>query len=261
MANNQNARYNMREFLAFTGASMLEDGKSVFVGTGLPMIAGMLAQKTHAPHLLIIFEAGGVGPILPELPISVGQALTCHRGIAATSMHDVMSCCQAGFVDYGFLGGAQVDMYGNINTTCIGDHDMPKARLPGSGGANDIASFAHKTIIIVGGQSKRTFVNKVDFLTTPGYLSGPGAREKAGLPSGTGPFRMITQLAVYGFDEKTKGMKLISLHPGVSVEEVRDNSSFDIIIPDKYTVSPEPSDRDLEILRKDIDPTGMLIGK
>ncbi|MCX5992794.1 MAG: 3-oxoacid CoA-transferase, partial [Chloroflexi bacterium] len=108
MANNQTARYNMREFLAFTGSNLLEDGKSVFVGTGLPMIAGMLAQKTHAPHLLIIFEAGGVGPILPELPISVGQALTCYRGIAATSMHDVMSSCQAGYIDYGFLGGAQV---------------------------------------------------------------------------------------------------------------------------------------------------------
>ena len=261
MANNQNARYNMREFLAFTGSNLLENGKSVFVGTGLPMISGMLAQKTHSPQLLIIFEAGGVGPILPELPISVGQALTCHRGIAASSMHDVMSACQAGFIDYGFLGGAQIDMYGNINTTCIGDHDTPKARLPGSGGANDIASFAHKTIIISGGQSKRTFVNKVDFLTTPGYLSGPGAREKAGLPSGSGPFRVITQLAVYSFDDKTKRMKLLSLHPGVTIEEVRDNSSFDIIIPDKYTVSAEPTDRDLEILRKDIDPTGMLIGK
>jgi len=261
MENNTAAKYNMREFLAFTGAKLLEDGKSVFVGTGLPMIAGMLAQKTHAPHLLIIFEAGGVGPILPELPISVGQATTCYRGIAATSMHDVMSACQAGYIDYGFLGGAQIDMYGNINTTCIGDHAKPKTRLPGSGGANDIASFAHKTVIIAGGQSKRTFVSKVDFLTTPGYLSGPGAREKAGLPSNTGPYRVITQLALYGFDDKTKGMKLISLHPGVSLEEVKDNSSFDIIIPEKYGTSPVPTERDLEILRKDIDPTGMLIGK
>ena len=261
MDNNTAAKYNMREFLAFTGSNLLEDGKSVIVGTGLPMIAGMLAQKTHAPHLLIIFEAGGVGPILPELPISVGQAITCYRGIAATSMHDVMSACQAGYIDYGFLGGAQVDMYGNINTTCIGDHAMPKVRLPGSGGANDIASFAHKTIIIIGGQSKRTFVNKVDFLTSPGYLSGPGAREKVGLPLATGPYRVITQLALYGFDDKTKGMKLISLHPGVSLKEVRDNSSFDIIIPEKYGTSPVPTERDLEILRKDIDPTGMLIGK
>jgi len=261
MSNNETKKYNMREFLAFTGASVLEDGKCVFVGTGLPMIAGILAQKTHAPHLLIIFEAGGVGPILTELPISVGQELTFHKGITATSMHDVMSSCQAGFVDYGFLGGAQMDMYGNINTTCIGDHDHPKARLPGSGGANDIASFAHKTILIIGGQSKRTFVSKVDFLTTPGYLDGPGAREKAGLPQGTGPYRVITQLAIFGFDDKTKRLKLISIHPGVTLEEVKDNCSFDIIIPEKYGISAEPTDKDLDILRTQIDPTGMMIGK
>ena len=260
MANNNN-RYNLREFIAFTGAQMLEDKKCAFVGTGLPMIAGMLAQKTHAPNLLIIFEAGGVGPKLPELPISVGQALTYRGGFQASSMHDVMSVCQAGYVDYGFLGAAQIDMYGNLNTTCIGDHDHPKARLPGSGGANDIASFAHKTILINAAQSKRTFVNKVDFLTTPGYLDGPGAREKAGLPKGSGPYRLITQLAVFGFDDKTKRLKLISLHPGVTLEEVKDNCSFDIIIPEKYGISPEPSDHDLELLRNVIDPTGMLIGK
>ena len=115
MNNIQTAQYNMREFLAFTGSMLLEDGKSVFVGTGLPMIAGMLAQKTHAPNLLIIFEAGGIGPLLPELPISVGQSLTCHQSVAASSMHDVMSACQAGHIDYGFLGGAQIDIYGKIS--------------------------------------------------------------------------------------------------------------------------------------------------
>ena len=261
MNNNQNKRYNLREFIAFMGASVLEDKKCVFVGTGLPMIAGMLAQKTHAPNLLIIFEAGGVGPKLSELPISVGQAQTFEGGVQASSMHDVMSLCQAGYVDYGFLGAAQIDMYGNLNTTCIGDHDHPKARLPGSGGANDIASFAHKTILINGGQSKRTFVDKVDFLTTPGFLDGPGAREKAGLARGTGPYRVITQLALFGFDDKSKRMKLLSLHPGVTLEEVKYNCSFDIIVPEKYATSPEPSDHDLELLRKVIDPTGMLIGK
>jgi glutaconate CoA-transferase, subunit B len=261
MSNGQEKKYNMREFLAFTGASILEDGKAAFVGTGLPMIAGMLAQKTHAPGLLIIFEAGSIGPILPELPISVGQGLTCHRAVAASSMHDVMSACQAGFIDYGFLGGAQIDLFGNINTTCIGDHALPKTRLPGSGGANDIASFTHKTVLMFGAQSKRTFVNKLDFLTSPGYLDGPGAREKVGLPSGSGPYRVISQLAVYGFDDKTKRMKLISLHPGVTLEEMKDNSSFDILVPEKYGVSPEPSDKHLDLLRREIDPTGMLIGK
>jgi glutaconate CoA-transferase, subunit B len=261
MTNNQDRRYNMREFLAFTAAGILEDGQAALVGTGLPMIAGMLAQKTHAPNLLLIFEAGSIGPQLPELPISVGQGLTCYRAVAASSMHDVMSALQSGFVDYGFLGGAQIDVYGNINTTCIGDHDLPKVRLPGSGGANDIASSAHKTVLMFGAQSKRTFVNKLDFLTTPGFLSGPGAREKAGLPANTGPYRVVSQLAVYGFDDKTKKMMLISLHPGVTVEQVKDNSSFDIIIPASYGVSPEPTDKHLDLLRKVIDPTGMLIGK
>ena len=180
-------KYRLREYLAFIGASMLEDKKSVLVGTGLPMLAAMLAQKTHAPNLLIMFEAGGVGPQLPELPVSVGESTTYYRGVAASSMHEVMSMCQAGYVDYAFLGAAQIDMYGNINTTVIGPHDSPKVRLPGSGGANDGGSFAQRCITIVANQSRRSFVNKVDFLTTPGYLDGPGAREKVGLASGSGP--------------------------------------------------------------------------
>jgi len=254
-------RYNVREFLAFTGATMLEDNKSVFVGTGLPIIASMLAQKTTAPGLLIVFEAGGLGAQIPELPVSVGESRTYYKGIAATSMHDVMSLAQAGYIDFGFLGAAQMDVYGNINTTVIGEHDLPKVRLPGSGGANDVASFAQRLIIIIANQSKRTFVEKVDFLTSPGFLDGPGAREKAGLPTGTGPYRVITQLGVYGFDQKTKKLLLISLHPGVSLDEVKDNSSFEIIIPLKINTSPEPSDEYLKILREKIDPAGIVLGK
>jgi acyl CoA:acetate/3-ketoacid CoA transferase beta subunit len=254
-------RYNTREFLAFTGASLLEDKKTVFVGTGFPIIAAMLAQKTHAPKLVIVFEAGGLGPLLPELPVSVGESRTFYKAVAASSMHDTMSLSQAGYIDFGFLGAAQMDMYGNINTTVIGDHDLPKSRLPGSGGANDVASFAHRLIIIIAKQSKRTFVDKLDFLTTPGFLDGPNAREKAGLPERTGPYRVITQLGLYGFDEKTKRLKLISLHPGVSVDEVRENSQFEIMLPARIETSPEPSDKDLRILRQEIDPAGIVLGK
>jgi len=257
----EEGRYNLREYLAFSGASVLEDKKSVLVGTGLPIIASMLAQKTHAHNLLIVFEAGGVGPQLPELAISVGESRSFYRGIAASSMHDVMSIAQAGYMDYGFLGAAQMDIYGNINTTVIGDHDHPKARLPGSGGANDVGSFSKRTIIIIANQSKRTFVGKVDFLTTPGYLDGPGARENAGLPKDTGPYRVITQLGVYGFDEATKKLKLISLSPGVSIDEVRENSSFEIIIPATVKTSPEPTEEHLRILREEIDPAGIVLGK
>ena len=254
-------KYNIREFLAFNGASVLEDKKSVFVGTGLPIIATTLAQKTHAPNLLVVFEAGGIGPQLPELAISVGESRTFHRAVAASSMHDVMSLSQAGYVDFGFLGAAQMDMYGNINTTVIGDHDLPKVRLPGSGGANDVGSFSQRLIIIIANQSKRTFVSKLDFLTTPGYLDGPGGREKAGLAKGSGPYRVITQLGIYGFDEETKRLKLISLHPGVSIADVKENSSFEIIIPDKVETSPEPTEEHLRILRQEIDPAGIVLGK
>jgi glutaconate CoA-transferase subunit B len=253
--------YNLREHLAFLGASVLEDEKSVFVGTGLPIIASMLAQKTHAPRLLILFEAGGIGPLLPELPISVGESRTFYKGISASTMHDVMSLSQAGYADYGFLGAAQIDIYGNINTTVIGDHDLPAVRLPGSGGANDAGSFSQRLVIIIANQSKRTFVNKVDFLTTPGYLDGPGSRERAGLPRGSGPYRVITQLGVYGFDEKTKKLKLVSLHPGASLEGIRENSSFDILIPDNVERSPEPGAEDLRLLRQEIDPAGIVLGK
>lgn len=253
--------YNLRELLAANGSNVLEDKRSVFVGTGLPIIAGMLAKKTHAPDLFMVFEAGGVGPRLRELPISVGDSRTINMAVSASSMHDVMSALQAGYTDFGFLGAAQMDAYGNLNTTLIGNHDLPKTRLPGSGGANDIGSLAHRLVIIIGNQSKRTFVEKLDFLTTPGYLDGPGAREKAGLPKNSGPYRVITQLAVFGFDDATKKLKLVSLHPGVTVEEVKDNSSFDIIIPDTVKTSYIPTSEDLRILREELDPSGIILGK
>lgn len=254
-------KYSIREYLAFIGASVLEDKRSVLVGTGLPIVAAMLAQKTHAPGLLIIFEAGGIGPLLPELPVSVGESRTYYKGVAASSMHDVMSLCQAGYVDFAFLGAAQIDMYGNINTTVIGRHDLPKVRLPGSGGANDGGSFAQKLIIIIANQSQRTFVKRVDFLTTPGYLDGPGARERVGLASGSGPYRVITQLGIFDFEEETKRPRLLSLHPGVRTAEVRENSEFDIIISDSIETSPEPAVQHLQILREEIDPAGVVLRK
>lgn len=247
------------ELLACVAARLLEDKKSVFVGTGLPMIAAMLAQRTHAPNLLIIFEAGGVGPQVPVLPISVGDSRTFYRAVAASSMHDVMSACQAGYVDYGFLGAAMIDVYGNINTTVIGDWERPKVRLPGSGGANDIGSLCQHTIIIMR-QDKRRFVERVDFVTTPGYLDGPGARERAGLPAGTGPYRVITQLGVYGFDGETKRLQLLAVHPGVTLDDIQANSSFEILIPEEVGVTTPPTEEERRLLHE-IDPTGMAIGK
>ena len=252
--------FNLTELLACVAADLLEDGCSAFVGTGFPILAGMLAQRTHAPGLLIIFEAGGIGPHVPTLPISVGDSRTYYQASAASSMHDVMSAAQAGYVDFGFLGGAAMDCYGNINTTVIGDWHEPKVRLPGSGGGNDLGSLCWSTIYLMRKQSRRTFVNNLDFITTPGYIDGPGGRERVGLPAGSGPFRVITQLGMYCFDHDTKRLKLLNLHPGVTIEQVQDASEFEILIPDEIGVSPEPTEEQLRIMRE-IDPLGLVIGK
>jgi glutaconate CoA-transferase subunit B len=181
--------YNAMELMICCAARLLEDGRSVAVGTGGPCAAAMLAQRTHSPHLVIFFEAGGVAPQLPTMPISVGDSRTFFRGLMATSMADIMETCQRGLIDYTFLGGAQIDAFGNLNSTMIGtDYARPRVRLPGSGGANDLASLCWR-ILVVTNHDPRRFVNKLDFVTTPGFLSGPGAREAAGLPPGTGPYR------------------------------------------------------------------------
>jgi len=252
--------YNLAELLSCVASRLLQDNQSVFVGTGLPMIATMLAQRTHAPHILIIFEAGSIGPRVPVLPISVGDSRTFYKAVAATSMHDVMSAAQAGYIDYGFLGAAAIDAYGNLNTTVIGDWERPKVRLPGSGGANDLGSFCWRTLYIMRNQSQRTFVNKLDFITTPGWLDGPGARERAGLPADCGPYRVITQLGVYGFDEGTKRLALLSLHPGVTIDDVQANSEFEILISDYVPITNPPTAEELRNLHE-IDPDGMVLGK
>ncbi|MGQ9679666.1 MAG: CoA-transferase subunit beta [Candidatus Bathyarchaeia archaeon] len=245
------------ELMACAASRILEDGSIVLVGTGLPIIAATLAQKTHAPNLLIIFEAGGIGPVIPTIPISVGDSRTFHRAVMAANMDYVMGCAQAGIVDYAFLGAAQIDPYGNINTTVIGSHDHPKVRLPGSGGANDAGSLCRRTIILMQ-HDKRRFVEKLDFITTPGYLTGPGARESFGLPSNTGPYRIITQLGIMGFDE-SKRMKLLSVHPGATIEDVLNNTGFEMMVSGDVSTTDPPTDRELRLLREEIDPAGIVI--
>lgn len=252
--------YTPTEMMACVASRILEDKTSIFVGTGLPLVATMLAQRTHAPKLLVIFEAGGIGPLVPTLPLSVGDSRCTHQAVAASSMHEVMSVMQGGYADYGFLGGAAVDPYGNLNTTVIGDWEHPKVRLPGSGGANDIGSLCWRTLIIIQ-QDKQKFVPKLPFVTTPGYLSGPGAREKAGLATGCGPYRVITQLALYGFDEATKRMRLLERHPGVTFGQVREASSFEILMDGNEPESAPPSAEELRVLREQVDPASMVIGK
>jgi glutaconate CoA-transferase subunit B len=241
-------------------ARQLQDGRTVAVGTGIPCAAAMLAQRTFAANLVIFFEAGGVAPQLPTMPISVGDSRTFYRGLMATSMADVMETCQRGLMDYTFLGGAQIDPYGNLNSTLIGtDYLRPKVRLPGSGGANDLASLCWRILVIMN-QDVRRFVPKLDFLTTPGYLTGPGAREAAGLPPGTGPFRVITDLAVLGYHEETKRMEILSLHPGASLEQVRQATGFELGVKEPLATTEPPTDVELQILRQEVDPHRYILG-
>jgi glutaconate CoA-transferase subunit B len=244
--------YNPTELLICLAARQMEDNSSAFVGTGIPMLAAALARKLYAPNLMTVFEFGGVGPTLENLPVAVGGSETFYRGLAALSIADVMDMAASGLIEYGFVGGAQVDMYGNLNTTVIGEQSHPKVRLPGSGGANDIGSSVWKTIYIMP-QDDKKFVPKVDFITTPGYLTGPGSREEAGLPPDSGPYRVITNLCLIGFDDKTKRMKVLALNPGVTKQQVIENTGFELLWADPLGANDPPTSEELRVLREEVD--------
>ncbi len=254
------ANYNSMELMVTAAARELVDGVSVGVGTGAPCAATMLAQKTHAPNIMIVFEAGGVAPLLPEMPISVGDSRTFYKGIMATSMSEIMETCARGMIDYTFLGGAQIDMYGNLNSTNIGPHNKPSVRFPGSGGANDFASFCWRMMVITP-QDSRRFTEKCDFITSPGWLDGGDSRAKSGLPKGCGPYRIITNMAVMDFEEKSKRMRIISINPGYSVKDVQDNCGFELLKASKIVETPPPTDEELRILRDEVDPGRLVIGR
>jgi glutaconate CoA-transferase subunit B len=253
--------YNLMELMICIAARNLEDRSTVVVGTGAPCAAAMLAQKTYSPNLCIMFEAGGVAPMLPSMPISVGDSRTFYKAILASSMPDIMETCQRGMADYTFLGGAQIDMYGNINSTMIGDdHAKPKIRFPGSGGANDLASLCWKTMVMTI-QDNRRFTEKLDFITTPGYLTGGNSRYEAGLPRGTGPYKIITNMAIMGFDDETKRMKVISVNPGYSRKDIQDNCGFELLWDNILSDTEPPYDDELRILREEVDPHHYIIGR
>lgn len=250
-------QYTPRELLACVAARLIKDGESVFVGTGLPLVGALLAHKTHAPNMMAIYECGAVGPEPRELPWSVSGPWTYHRAPVLLSMSSVFGHSRAGYADVGFLGGAQIDMYGNINATCIGDYESPRVRLTGSGGANDIASLCER-VIFMGLHLPERFPERCDYITTPGFLDGPGAREKAGLVGG-GPWRVISHLGVMGFDEETCRMKLISYHPGVTPEVIQEFTGFELLIDDDVHETPKPTEEELRILREEVDPNQLFV--
>ncbi len=250
--------YNPNELLICTASRLMPDSTTAFIGTGIPMLAASLAQRMHAPNLITIFEFGGTGAILEELPIAVGERRSFHKAVAASGICDIMETAQRGLIEYGFLGGAQIDPYGNLNSTVIGEYYHPKVRLPGSGGGNDVGSHCWRTIAIMRHDRKR-FVEKVDFITTPGYLSGPGTREAAGLPPNTGPYRVVTTLALLGYDPESKRMMLLARQPGVEVEEVVENTGFDLEISDHVEKNEPPTVEELRILREEVDKEKLYI--
>ena len=255
---NQTESYNPNEMLICSAARLMTDNTTAFIGTGIPMLAASLAQKMHAPNLVTIFEFGGTGAILDDLPNAVGGEATFHRAVAASGILDIVETAQRGFIEYGFLGGEHIDPYGNLNTTVIGDYDNPKVRLPGSGGGNDVGSHCWKTIAIMR-HDKRRFVSKLDFVTTPGYLDGEGAREKAGLPPGTGPYRVVTTLAVLGYHPQNKRMTLLATQPGVTVKQVVEHTGFELLMAQEIDSNPPPGADELMILRQEVDKERLYI--
>jgi len=251
--------YTLTELMAVAAAREINDREIVFAGTGLPMLGAMLAQYTNAPNCVIVFEAGAVDCKLAHLPMSVGDPRTMRFASTATGLFDVFSTVlQRGFIDVGFLGGAQVDMYGNINTTCIGEYSHPEVRFPGSGGSGDIACLSKRTIIIAV-HEKRRFPERCDYITSPGWIDGPQGRKQAGLRWG-GPSAVITTLGVLRFDEHTKRAYLASYHPGVTGEQVQENTGFELDISRAKETTP-PTEFEIRILREKVDPEGIFLKK
>jgi glutaconate CoA-transferase, subunit B len=240
------------ELLTILSARELSDGQVVFAGVGIPLLAATLAQRLRCPGLTILFEGGVIGPfIVPgRLPPSTNDQRCTWRANMVLGSADVLLLMQRGYVDVGFMGGAQIDAYGNLNSSFIGDPASPKTRLPGTGGGNDIASLT--AMIVAMKHEKRRFVERVDFVTSPGWLRGADSRRESGLPAG-GMFRVITDLAVFGFDDETRRMNVIALNPGVTREQVQENTGFRLAFDADVGVTEPPTDRELAVLRE-LDP-------
>ncbi|MEK7878487.1 MAG: CoA-transferase, partial [candidate division NC10 bacterium] len=250
------------EFMIAQCARLLEDQKTAFIGFGMPQVAAMLAQRLQAPQLVQVFEFGAIGPtpLTPFVRGTMGGPSNCYRSIAWTSMNQIFAQAQVGLIDYGVLGATQIDRYGNINSTMLGeDFARPKKRFPGSGGANEVASYCWKTIVIML-HERRRFVPRVDFVTSPGYLDGtPGARERAGLPSDTGPWRVVTSKALFGFDEESREMKLIGVLQGLTQAEVLAEMEFKPVVAEPLELLAPPTAGELRILREEIDPSRTIV--
>jgi glutaconate CoA-transferase subunit B len=240
------------ELLTILSARQLKDGQVVFAGVGIPLLAATLAQRLRCPGLTILFEGGVIGAFVEpgKLPPSTNDQRCTKRANMVLGSAEVLLLLQRGYVDVGFMGGAQIDQYGNLNSSHIGDAKKPAVRLPGTGGGNDISSLTQ--MIVAMKHEKRRFVENVDFITSPGWLRGNDTRRERGLPAG-GMFRVVTDLAVFGFDETTRRMTVLALNPGVTREQVQDNTGFRLAFAKDAGVVEPPAEHELQILRE-LDP-------
>jgi glutaconate CoA-transferase subunit B len=251
------AEFTTNEHLAILSARELRNGQVVFAGIGIPLLAAALAQRSHCPNLTILFEGGTIGALVEpgKLPPSTNDQRGAKRSNMVLGSSEVLLLLQRGYVDIGFMGGAQIDKYGNLNSSLInGTGDKSAIRLPGSGGGNDIASLTN--LMVTMKHEKRRFVEHVDFVTSPGWLRGRSTRHESGLQSG-GAFRVVTELAVFGFDEHSREMKVIALNPGVSPSQVQENTGFELLFDSDLPITQLPTGTELRILRE-LDPDGVL---
>jgi glutaconate CoA-transferase subunit B len=236
------------EIMTIAASRELTDARSCFVGIGLPSIAANLARSLHSPGLVLVYESGTIGAKPTRLPLSIGDGELARTADVVVSVPEIFNYwLQPGRIDVGMLGAAQVDRFANLNTTVIGSYGRPKVRLPGAGGAPEIASACPRVIVVMR-QSKRTFVEELDFLTTVGFGDGAGARSRLGMP-GAGPRVLISDLGIFRPDPATSEMTLTSLHPGVSFDDVREATGWDLAFSSELATTLEPTGEELEVLR------------
>jgi glutaconate CoA-transferase, subunit B len=248
--------YSRTEMMIAASARGLEGAKNCFVGVGLPNIVCNLAQRTVARDLQLVYESGVFGSRPERLPLSIGDPTLATGATAITSMFELFAFyLQAGLIDVAFLGGAQIDRFGNLNTTVIGPYERPKVRLPGSGGACEIAIHARHILVIMR-QAQRSFVDRLDFRTSPGH-SGDPAHDAARGWNGTGPTSVVTDLGTYGFDDATGEMTLVTVHPGITLDDVRANMGWEPKVSPDLGQTPEPTPEELRLIREELDPRGV----
>lgn len=249
--------YKASELMTVNAARLLNDGDTVFVGVGVPNLACNLARRTHAPNLVMIYEAGVIGARPARLPLSIGDPTLVSGACSVCSMYDIFSLyLQRGNIDVGFLGGAQIDRFGNINATVIGPYDHPKVRLPGSGGSMEIAAWANRCYIITPHQ-KRRFPERVDFRTSAGFLEGRSQREASGV-RGKGPQAVVTDLGIMEPDMKGE-LILTAVHPGITFDMAANNTGWQLQCAKNLRITEPPTTEELRILREELDPGGIYL--